>query len=143
MQSRESCCGRNTGKLLASARPSTPVWRRPTYPGTSGEAAHTNNRSSRTDNGDVVWIDKLIHRTPSCTGLDRDNSRVLVVACRVHVAKVDSDAVSDAVRSLPRRVAARLDTERALLLGQNLDRGLHIRRALWQDHAPGGLRRIG
>jgi hypothetical protein len=40
-------------------------------------------------------------------------------------------------------VATRLDTERALVLGQNLDRGLHIRRALRQDHAPGVLRRIG
>lgn len=142
MQSHESCCGRNTEKLLASARPSTQYVEN-TYPATRGEAANTNHRSSRADNRDVVWIDKLIHRTPSCTGLDRGNSSVRVVACRVHVAKVDRDAVSDAVGSHPRRVATRLDTERALVLGHNLDRGLHIRRALRQDHAPGVLRRIG
>ena len=142
MQSHESCCGRNTEKLLASARPSTQYVEN-TYPATRGEAANTNHRSSRADNRDVVWINKLIHRAPSCTGLDRGNSSVRVVACRVHVAKVDRDAVSDAVGSLPRRVATRLDTERALILGYNLDRGLHIRRALRQDHAPGVLRRIG
>jgi hypothetical protein len=40
-------------------------------------------------------------------------------------------------------VATRLDSERALVLGHNLDRGLHIRRALRQDQTPGVLRRIG
>lgn len=116
------------------------IW---TYTTTGSESSNTNNRRATTRTGNTIRRKRLIHLSPVRSRPNRSQLLILVVGRRVHVSKINSDALVDTIGSLPRRVRAAADSKRAVLPRQDLSQLGHVLCASGQDHAPRSLGGVG